>query len=99
MELQKKMKIKTYLVDMDSNVLELQSCKMTTIKSLDDHFIPIFLEWLNFSSPGISQGLFGEGEEVVRLKLSPVTAHVMMGKEGRTHGFNKYLMSIIRYLS
>lgn len=32
--LRKKMKIKTYLVDMDSNVLELQSCKMTTIKSL-----------------------------------------------------------------
>lgn len=32
--LRKKTKTKTYLVDMDSNVLELQSCKMTTIKSL-----------------------------------------------------------------
>lgn len=32
--LRKKTKTKTYLADMDSNVPELRSCKMTTIKSL-----------------------------------------------------------------
>ena len=32
--LRKKKKTKTYLADMDSNVPELPSCKMTTIKSL-----------------------------------------------------------------